>query len=174
MAYNNSIHNQCFNTGKPQLTASERSAEKRKVAIYNEIKENVKNLQTANPLKKNGFTYNQNTKQNPSCDISNGLVNYAGNYTLLADLKQGAQLLYPLNVSTPKYESWCGSKYSVDYAKHGIQSVVQVDGSYNIIDPSHVLFYDKCAFIFSNDNRPEPWSYIVDISFNKLAAYCAS
>lgn len=158
-----SFANRSFTTSKIILSASERSTQKRQIAIYNELRKNVMTLNTDNPVKTDGYTYNKNSIK---CDISNGNVNVGGSYEIIADIKQGASLLYPVTVSTPKYENWCGNTYSVDYFNHGVIQVVQlIDVSLNniIVDPSHVLFYDDCAFGYGNINRPEPWTSVVDL-----------
>ena len=159
--------NRCFDSFNPKLSASDRSSEKRTTAIYNEIRQNVINLKTANPLKTNGYKYNQNSIVNQTCDISSGFVNVAASYELRADIKQGATNIYPVQVSTPKYESWCGNLYSANYAKHGVNNVVKADASFNniVIDPSYLLFYADCDLIYENINRPEQWTYVVDLSF---------
>jgi hypothetical protein len=158
-------NNRCFKSYNTILSASERSSEKRKKTIYTEIQNNVKKLNNANPIKKNGFTYNVNTKINPTCDISYGNVGFAASYEMLRDVQQGAELIYPQQISTPKYESWCGNLYLVDYAKYNIQNVARADTLVNIIDPTHVLFTDSCGPIFDNNNKPEKWTYVVDLSF---------
>lgn len=157
--------NRCFKSYNNVLTASERSSEKRKKTIYNELQQNIQQLNSANPTKKDGRTYNRNTKINVTCDISSGNVEYAASYEILRDVVQGAELINPPQISTPKYESWCGNLYLVDYAKHNVQKVVSVDGSLNRIDPNHVLFYDACGPIFDNMSKPEPWTHVVDLSF---------
>ena len=159
--------NRCFDSFNPKLSASDRSTEKRTAAIYNEIRLNVEQLNTANPLKTNGYKYNLTTVVNQTCDISSGYVSVANSYELRADVKQGASQIYPVQVSTPKYESWCGNLYSENYAKHGINSVVKTDPSFNniVIDPSYLLFYADCDIVYENINRPEQWTYAVDLSF---------
>ena len=159
--------NRCFDSFNPKLSASDRSAEKRSTAIYNEIRLNVEQLHTGNPVKKNGYYYNGATQVNPTCDISSGYVDVAASYELRADIKQGASLIYPAPVTTPKYESWCGNLYSENYKKHNIQNVVNTDPSFNniIIDPSYVLFYNGCDIVYENLNRPEQWTLAVDLSF---------
>ena len=155
----------CFDSFNVVLSASERSSKKRNTTIYTEIQKNVQQLHTANPIKQNGFYYNKNSVINPTCDISSGLVEVAKSYELLADIKEGCSIIYPNQVSTPKYESWSGNLFSANYVKYGIGNVVQTDLSLNnVIDPSNLLFYDKCFFIY-NENRPESWIRIVDLSF---------
>jgi hypothetical protein len=159
--------NRCFDSFNAKLSASDRSAEKRNTTIYNEIRQNVEKLQTGNPVKKNGYKYNRNSIVNPTCDISGGYVDVASNYEIRADIKQGASQIYPVQVSTPKYESWCGNLYSENYAKHGIKSIIKADASFNniVVDPSYVLFYADCDVVYENINRPEQWTYAVDLSF---------
>ena len=153
----------CFDSFNQILSASERSSKKRNTTIYTEIQKNIQNLQTANPLKNNGYYYNKNTSVNPTCDISSGSVEFAQSYEMKADIKEGASNIYPVQVSTPKYESWCGNLYSVDYVKYGINNVVQMDSSTNIVvDPSYVIFYDSCRLDY---DAPEAWTRIVDLSF---------
>jgi len=159
--------NRCFNSFNEIVPASVLSAEKRNKTIYGELLNNVEKLHTANPVKKNGYKYNQNSIVNQTCDISSGFVNVAASYELRADIKQGATNIYPVQVSTPKYESWCGNLYSANYAKHGVNNVVKADASFNniVIDPSYLLFYADCDLIYENINRPEQWTYVVDLSF---------
>ena len=161
--------NRCFDSYNAKLSASERSVKKRTVAIYNEILKNVEQYDTANPVKQNGYTYNRNSIVNQTCDISSGYVDVAVNYAIRADIKQGASTVYPVQVSTPKYESWCGNLYSVDYVKHGVGhavlSISDVSGYIHTIDPSNVLFYSECDLMYENINRPEQWTTVVDLSF---------
>jgi hypothetical protein len=159
--------NRCFDTFNPKLSASDRSAEKRTTAIYNEIRLNVVKLNTANPVKTNGYKYNRNTVVNHTCDISGGYVKAANSYEILTDVKQGASQIYPVQVSTPKYESWCGNLYSENYTKYGINNVVKADPSFNniVVDPSYLLFYADCDIMYENINRPEQWTHAVDLSF---------
>jgi hypothetical protein len=159
--------NRCFDSFNTVLDAGERSSQKRDTAIYNEIRKNVTTLHTGNPIKKNGFKYNQNSIINPTCDISSGYVSVAGSFELRNNIKQGAELLYPQSVSTPKYETWCGNLYAVEYTKYGVKNVVQADASFSniIIDPSYLLFYSGCDIYYENINKPEQWTSVVDLSF---------
>jgi hypothetical protein len=91
----------CFDSFKPNLTASELSYEKRKQIVFNEIQQNVKNLNTGNPVKKNGKQYNRNTNVNSTCDASGGYIDYAESYAILEDVRQGSALCYPENINTP-------------------------------------------------------------------------
>jgi hypothetical protein len=164
MEHNNNIR--CFKSYNTVLTASERSSEKRQKAIYTELQKNITQLKNVNPVKNNGYTYNKNTKINTTCDISSGLVEFASSYGMLNDVKEG----YPQpQVSTPKYESWCGNLYSVNYAKYNVNNTVNTSGtdvSVNIVvDPSYILFYSSCSPAFDNVGRPEQWTHIVDLGF---------
>ena len=156
------FNNRCFDSFNTILSASERMKNKRQTTIYNEVVKNVQQTQTVNPVKTNGYTYNKNLSLQPICDLSAGHVNTALSYELRTDMKQGSQLVYPVPVSTPKYESWCGNLYSVNYQAHGVTTVIDMSG---IIDPSYVLFYDACVLNYGNINKPEPWLNVVDLSF---------
>jgi hypothetical protein len=160
-------NNRCFNSFNQKLSASDRSTEKRTTTIYNEVRKNVQQFHTGNPVKTNGYKYNQNSFVNATCDISGGYVDAAISYEIRADMKQGAGIIYPVQVSTPKYESWCGNLYSADYLEHGVNNVVQADASFNniVIDPSYVLFYSDCELYYENINRPEQWTSVIDLSF---------
>ncbi len=158
-------NNRCFDSfNATNLSARERSSEKRNATIYNEIRQNIIKLNSGNPVKRNGFKYNKNSIVNTTCDISSGFVNVASSYEIRTNIKQGAEQIYPVQISTPKYQSWCGNLYSIDYSQHGVIDVVQADASFSniVIDPSHVLFYNDCDI---NINRPEQWTYVVDLSF---------
>jgi len=156
-------NNRCFDSFNTIQSASERSQEKRQQTIYGEIHKNIQELSTANPVKNNGLKYNSNTRINTTCDISNGFVDVATNYEMKIDVKNGANLLYPSQTATPKYQSWCGNLYSADYSKYNVQNPVSNDSSFNniVVDPSGVLFYDTCGFT----SKPEHWTRIVDLSF---------
>ena len=155
----------CFDSYNESLSASDLSREKKQKTIYNEIRKNVQQFNTGNPVKKDGSKYNNNTSVNRTCDISSGYVETAKNYELLADVKNGAALVYPVQVSTPKYESWSGNLYSVDYVKYGVTNVVDASANNIVIDASYILFYDNCEAIYYNLNKPEKWTTVVDLSF---------
>jgi collagen type VII alpha len=92
--------NRCFDGVNPKLSASDLANEKRQKTIYNELRKNVQQLQTGNPVKTNGSTYNFNTVINSTCDISSGYVEMAESYALLDDVKQGALLCNPVKIHT--------------------------------------------------------------------------
>jgi hypothetical protein len=91
----------CFDSSKPNLTASELSREKKKQIIYNEIRQNVQQFNTANPMKLNGNEYNSQTIINTTCDISFGSLEYAESYAVLDDVREGAGLCNPVIITTP-------------------------------------------------------------------------
>jgi len=90
----------CFDRVKPKLSSSDLAIEKRQKTIYNEIRKNVQQLNTGNPVKNNGSTYNFNTIINSTCDISYGIIEVAESYALRDDVKQGALLCNPIQVHT--------------------------------------------------------------------------
>jgi hypothetical protein len=65
---------------------------KKQLAIYNELKNNVPNI---NPIKNNGRTYNENFRLflpqtcNSPTDCSGGALAFAKNYALRLDFQQG-------------------------------------------------------------------------------------
>jgi hypothetical protein len=160
-------NNRCFDSFNTVLSASERATSKRNLTIYKEMYNNAIQLNTINPIKKNGFTYNKNSSLQPICDLSSGHVNSAISYELRSDIKQGSNQVYNQSTSTPKYESWCGNLYEVNYVKHGIAQVLEVSGNNVVIDPSYVLFYNECVFNYDGNNKPEPWLNAVDLSFQQ-------
>jgi hypothetical protein len=91
----------CFDSLKPNLTASELSSEKRKKIMYNEIRQNVVHFNTANPVKLNGNEYNSQTIVNTTYDISFGSLVYAESYAVLGDVREGAGLCNPVQITTP-------------------------------------------------------------------------
>jgi hypothetical protein len=161
--------NRCFDSfnATANLSARDRSLQKRDTTIYNELRRNIQQFHTANPTKKNGFKYNQTSIVNPTCDISNGDVANTSSYDLKTSIKNGAELIYPVEVSTPKYQSWCGNLYSINYLQHNVKNVVQTDASFTniIIDPSYILFYSDCDITYENTNSPATWTNVVDLSF---------
>jgi hypothetical protein len=91
----------CFDSLKPNLTAGELSDGKRKKTIFNEIRRNVQYFNTANPVKSNGKEYNSNTQVNTTCDISFGALEFAESYAVMDDVREGAALCIPVQISTP-------------------------------------------------------------------------
>jgi hypothetical protein len=91
----------CFDsTNTKILTASESSSEKKQQTIFKEIQSNLKRLNTVTPIKNNGIIYN-NITINSTCDISSGTVQFSESYALLADVRAGAGLCFPVQISTP-------------------------------------------------------------------------
>jgi hypothetical protein len=158
--------NRCFDSFNKNISASERSSEKRNTTIYNELYKNIDQLDTANPTKSNGYKYNKNSSIT-QCNIHSGKVDTSISYDIKTSIEQGAELIYPQIISTPKYENWCGNLYSVDYSRHDVNNVVQADPSFSdiIIDPSYILFYNECDLYYKNINKPEQWTSVVDLNF---------
>jgi hypothetical protein len=85
-----------FDSAQEIVTSSERQIAKRQCTIYKELQQNVQVFNTIHPVKLNGYTYNRNVQEVVNvCDISCGKVSYASSYEMLADVRQGAQLIYP-------------------------------------------------------------------------------
>tara|TARA_B110000305_G_C19125594_1_gene486436 strand:+ start:190 stop:726 length:537 start_codon:yes stop_codon:yes gene_type:complete len=163
-------NNRCFDSHYSIKTASERSREQKHKSIFKEFQCNIEiaDISNANPTKTNGYKYNQNFIVNHNCDISNGHVDYNRSYELKAAIKNGADLIIkPTQVATPKYQSWCGNLYSVDYSNNSVHSVLTTDASFTniVVDPSYQVFYDGCSIGYNALNQPETWTQVVDLSF---------
>jgi hypothetical protein len=163
--------NRCFDSYAPILSAREQSDNKRNVTIYNDIHKNIQQLHTANPVKSDGYTYNDNSIVNPSCTNTTGYVDVAKSYEIMANIKQGALSVNPSQMITPKYESWCGNLYSVNYKQYHVNNVVQTDTSFSniVVDPSNLLFYSECDLNYENTNKPEQWT--ATVNFNSQSTY---
>ena len=163
--------NRCFDSYAPILSAREQSGNKRNVTIYNDIHKNIQQLHTANPVKIDGYTYNDNSIVNPSCTNTTGYVDVAKSYEIIANIKQGALSVNPSKMITPKYESWCGNLYSVNYKQYHVNNVVQTDTSFSniVVDPSNLLFYSECDLNYENTNKPEQWT--ATVNFNSQSTY---
>jgi hypothetical protein len=85
----------CFDSYNASLSASDLSREKKQKTIYNEMRRNVQQFNTGNPVKNNGAKYNKNTIVNSTCDISSGYVEFAESYVILDNVSQGAALCIP-------------------------------------------------------------------------------
>jgi hypothetical protein len=182
--------NRCFTTFTPNQFASDYLNTTRQKTLFNEVNKNIIKLNTANPKKKNGFRYNSNFSTIPghaegdaSCLVS------AKNHQLLMDISKG-QTIYKnqsINCNTinpkqkmdaPLFDAWSGNLYSVNYAEHNVNNVVDFitpttatpDPSFCIVDPSHLLFYDSCPLTELTGFPPE-WYWTVDISFNSTNYY---
>ena len=85
-----------FDSEKEIVASSERLIAKRQCSIYNELQKNVQVFKTVHPVKLNGYTYNRAIQELSNvCDISCGKFSYASSYEMLADVRQGAQRIYP-------------------------------------------------------------------------------
>jgi hypothetical protein len=92
----------CFDSYNASLSASDLSREKKQKTIFNEMRKNVQQFNTGNPVKNNGSNYNKSTKINSSCDISGGYVEFAESYVILDNVSKGAALcIPPTSIHTP-------------------------------------------------------------------------
>jgi hypothetical protein len=74
------------------LSSGDLSTRRRDKTIFNEIRKNVDNLNTNNPLKSNGYKYST-VKTNTTCDISGGNIEYVDNYELKNSISNGRDLI---------------------------------------------------------------------------------
>ena len=74
------------------LSSSDLSIRRRDKTIFNEIRQNVDNLNTHRPVKENGYKYN-NVNYNITCDISGGSLIYADNYEIKNRISNGRNLI---------------------------------------------------------------------------------
>ncbi len=74
------------------LSSSDLSIRRRDKTIFNEIRQNVDNLNTHRPVKENGYKYN-NVNYNITCDISGGSLIYADNYEIKNSISNGRNLI---------------------------------------------------------------------------------
>lgn len=161
--------NKCFDSYTPVLSSTDYTLQQKQKNIYATVFNDSTLLGTGNPVKKNKSTYNN------SISLMGGseCLSAAQSYDLLSNYTAGQELLQPTAVPV-KYASWAGSLYSVNYAEHGVDSVVYAtDPSWNnaVTDPSYVLFYDQCFANYDELNRPETWLHVVDVSFNSTDFY---
>ena len=70
-----------------KLSSSDLSIRRR-----DEIRQNVDNLITNNPVKENGYTYS-NVKINVTCDISGGSVEYVDTYEKKSSISNGRNVI---------------------------------------------------------------------------------
>jgi hypothetical protein len=75
-----------------KLSSSDLSIRRRDKTIFNEIRQNVDNLITNNPVKENGYTYS-NVKINVTCDISGGSVEYVDTYEKKSSISNGRNVI---------------------------------------------------------------------------------
>jgi hypothetical protein len=184
--------NRCFDTFTPVTNSSDYMNTTRQKTLFREVNYNVNHFNTANPKKRNGFTYNKNfsVRENTYVDGSDGAkgcLAFANNYELLLDITKGKTITDNQNIGcddntnkkmdAPIYDAWSGNLYSVNYSNLNTTPIINItdnisttDPSYCIVDPSHVLFYDSCPLTHIIGNPPE-WFDVVDISFNNTAYY---
>jgi len=182
--------NRCFTTFTPNQFASDYLNTTRQKTLFKEVNNNINNLNTANPKKKNGFRYNSNFRVIPTdAEGHVSCLAAAKNHQLLMDISKGRTINknQRINCNTinpeqkmdaPLFDAWSGNLYSVNYAEYNVDKVVEfispttatADPSYCIVDPSHLLFYDSCH-LTELTGFPPQWFSVVDISFNNTAYY---
>lgn len=174
-------NNRCFDTFIPLSNSSDYLNTTRQKTLFKEVNYNVKNFNTANPKKKNGFSYNnkfsvRKTNNDKGCLVS------AKDYNLLLDITKGKTITANQNIScngntdikmnAPIFDAWSGNLYSVNYSEHGVGSILQFDQTNCVydVDPNNELFYQPCPSTELSGIPPE-WFNVVDISFNNTAYY---
>jgi hypothetical protein len=190
--------NRCFDTFIPNTTASDYVNITRQKTLFNDVNYNMTLFSTANPDKKNGYTYNNNFSVR-NTDNSNGVkgcLAVTKNYELLLDITKGESIMSNKNIScnpdasehkmdAPLFDAWSGNMYSVNYSKHGVNTILGYDVNNCVyhVDPSNLLFYEGCAFNGDSNNAydanplteitgyPPEWFNVVDISFNNTNYY---
>lgn len=144
----------CFDSYNAKLSASDLSREKKQKTIYNEIRQNVQQFNTGNPVKKDGNQYNKNTKVNSTCDISSGYVEFAESYVILENVNQGAVLCIPPippihtpidTIQTTLCSNLCSNTFDTGFQDTGesgegqsvvISGVTVVDSKLSVFDAS--------------------------------------
>ena len=144
--------NRCFDTFNPNTFSSDYTNTIRQKTVFNDVNNNIIKLGTANPTKKNGFTYNSNfgVRSANNAQGQNACLAFATNHELLLDITKGKTImknLCPVTINTdqpmdaPVFDAWSGNLYSVNYTQHNVDNVVDFvtqTPSYNVVDPSHV------------------------------------
>lgn len=179
--------NRCFDTFNKNKSSSDYANIRRQKTLYIEINKNINCLNTGNPVKRDSFNYNNNFGIISSSDESkyNSCLATAKSYDLLLDITKGKNLVNSHCGNTdsvaipPKYDSWSGNLFSVNYKDNSVDNVVNTqnatDPSYNIVDPSYSLFYNdyknnECP-LTELSGYPPNWLKVVDISFNNTSYY---
>jgi hypothetical protein len=163
----------CFDSLKPNLTASELSYEKRNQTVFNEIQQNVKKFNTGNPVKRNGKQYNRNTNVNSTCDASGGYIDYAESYAILEDVREGAALCYPVKVTIPidnvqstLCENLCSNTFAdgfQDTGQTGGGTIVSLDGVDVTMNQLNVIDEDANAKLLRLDTNANKNASYTDI-----------
>lgn len=188
--------NNCFDNFNSMESSSDYINRIRQTTIYNNwaCKSFSAGGET-NPVKKNGYRYNDNFGITKITNTQEGCLKFAKNYDLLLDITKGN--MYAIDSVYNKFDSYqdalSGNFYSVDYSKNNVNVVV--DTSYNagntnkiifpiqnadeadiswngiypgvIVDPSSNIFYDNC----SNKNNKNSWTKLVEIDFQHTNFY---
>lgn len=145
----------CFDSYNASLSASDLSREKKQKTIFNELRKNVQQFNTGNPVKKDGAKYNKTTKVNSTCDISGGYVEFAESYVILDNVSKGAALCIPPTpihtqvdtIQTTLCSNLCSNTFGDGFQDTGGKSV---DNQYVVISGvtivnSKLSVYDASA-----------------------------
>ena len=187
--------NRCFDTFIPNTTASDYVNTTRQKTLFKDVNDNVTRFSTANPKKKNGSTYNKNFSVRETKNVSGvqGCLAVAKDYQLLLDITKGESIINKgcasnigqHTMDAPVFNSWSGNLYSVNYSKHGVETILGYDQANCVyyVDPFNYLFYEGCAFNGEFNNAydanpltditgyPPEWFNVVDISFKDTHYY---
>jgi hypothetical protein len=166
----------CFNTFTPNTSAGDYLNTTRQKTLFREVNNNIIELNNANPVKQNGFRYNNNFGVRPVNKASSGAqgcLATASSHQQLLDITKGKVIyenqrrtcpdaIIRLENDTPKFDAWRGVLYSVNYAKHNVTDILRVAQINDVIevDPERVLFFENCSLY-------PPWLKVVDMSFNE-------
>jgi hypothetical protein len=178
--------NRCFDTFNPNMTSSDYIHTTRQKTVFNDVNNNIIELNNANPQKKNGFRYNSNFGVR-SAQVNEGnkaCLAFANNYQHLLDITKGKTIITNQNISCPDninpkqtmdapvFDAWSGNLYSVNYNEHNVTSALTFDQENCVyyVDPLNELFYQACP-IADKLEQPPLWFNTVDISFNNTAYY---
>ena len=168
--------NRCFETlDTTVVNGSDRTNSRRQETIYSEMQYNSA-ITGPNPLKKNGYRYNQNflCKKFTFEEKSQYRLASAKNYDLLLDITKGKRFANPVkNVGHNRYKMWGGNVMQVNYNdkppytkftwttqqknSNTLHMLVEIDdaASNKIVDQCNNIFYSPCYF--STPGHTPPW-----------------
>jgi len=172
--------NRCFETlDSTVVSGSDRTNSRRQETIYLEMQRNSKKT-GPNPLKKNGYRYNQNFISKRFVEVTHipphppnqYRLASAKSYDLLLDVTKGKRFANPVrNVGSNRYKMWGGNVLQVNYdkihpikmvswkinTKHYTSNIIYTVTtiSNEIVDPSSAIFSAPCYF--STPGHTPPW-----------------
>jgi hypothetical protein len=188
--------NKCFDNFALNNSSSDYVNRLRQTTIYHNWACKSYTTGDTNPVKKNGYQYNDNFGITKITNVQEGCLKFAKNYQLLLDITKGSVFVNDaVNNSFDSYQdSLSGNFYSIDYSNNGVNVVV--DTSYNagnankiifpmtqsqttaqtnwtglypgvVVDPSYTIFNDNC----SKSNNKNSWNRLVKIGFQHTYLY---